>query len=106
MIDLSDGLSSDLAHICRASKTGAKVYADLLPTDPNLQHHFHEDYLEVALHGGEDFELLFTVSEKNISLLQGLPVTRIGEMTENADFIELIRDGKSEILQPKGYRHF
>jgi thiamine monophosphate kinase len=60
----------------------------------------------MALHGGEDFELLFTVTEKNISLLEGLPVTRIGEMTENADFIELIRDGESEILQPKGYRHF
>jgi len=107
MIDLSDGLSSDLMHICHESSVGAQIYADLLPINDDLQNYFHsDDYFEMALDGGEDFELLFTVSEKNISLLENLPVTRIGEMTKNPGVIELIRNGKPEILQPKGYRHF
>lgn len=107
MIDISDGLSSDLAHLCRESSAGAKIYLDRLPINGDLQNYFpSNDCLEMALHGGEDFELLFTVNEKNISLLKDLPVTRIGEITENVDLIELIRDGKSELLQPKGYQHF
>ena len=107
MIDLSDGLSSDLAHICRESGVGAQIYVDRLPIDDDLRNYFHsDDYLEMALHGGEDFELLFTVNEQNISLLENLPVTRIGEMTANISIIELIRDGESTILETKGYRHF
>ena len=60
----------------------------------------------MALGGGEDFELLFTVDEKNISLLKSLGVTQIGEVTANVGIIKLIDGEKTTILQPKGYRHF
>ena len=107
MIDISDGISSDLGHICRQSGVGATIYADKLPIDEELSNYFHsDDSLEMALDGGEDFELLFTVNEKNISALESLPVTRIGEITANIGTIELIRNGTAEILEPKGYQHF
>ena len=75
MIDISDGLSADLAHVCHASGVGAVIYADKLPTHKDLDKYFHSElYLEMTLDGGEDFELLFTVNEKNISALDSLPV--------------------------------
>ena len=107
MIDVSDGLSSDLSHICHHSKVGAKINAKKLPINSNLGAHFSGDEcFQMALDGGEDFELLFTVDEKNISLLNSLDVTHIGEITATIDMIELIDVAKSAILQPKGYRHF
>ncbi len=107
MIDVSDGISSDLAHICAASRTGAQIYADRLPIDGDLSNYFHSnDYFDMALNGGEDFELVFTVSKKNIPLLESLPATCIGEITAKPGLIELIRDGKAEILKSEGYRHF
>ena len=62
MIDLSDGLSTDLMHICQESKVGAKIYAEKIPIDKNIQEILSEnlDILDFALNGGEDFELLFT----------------------------------------------
>ncbi|MEO7672953.1 MAG: thiamine-phosphate kinase [Pyrinomonadaceae bacterium] len=108
MIDISDGLSSDLAHICVASGVGARIYEEKIPIDPNLfvLDKSHNHYLELALHGGEDFELLFTVDEKKLSAFNSPVFTIIGEVTATIGIIELIRDGKTEILQPKGYRHF
>lgn len=105
MIDLSDGFSSDLAHIASENGLGARIAT--LPVDSDLYEHFsNEEAIQMAFHGGEDFELLFTVSPEKISALEKLPVTHIGEITSNAGMIELIRDGKTEILEPKGYRHF
>jgi thiamine-monophosphate kinase len=107
MIDISDGLSSDLGHICSASEVGANIYADSLPVDPNLAEYFGSDEcIQMALNGGEDFELLFTSCEKNISLPDTASITLIGEVTANAGIIELIGDGKTSIITPKGYRHF
>lgn len=108
MIDISDGLSSDLMHICNDSLVGAKIYADRIPVDDNLEIVCTscDEKLEVAINGGEDFELLFTVSKENIPRLENRDVTQIGEITANIGIIELIRDGKAEILMPKGYRHF
>ncbi len=107
MIDISDGLSSDLWHICHESSVGAVVYADLIPVESDLAGEFGpETAFEMALNGGEDYELLFTSAEKNILVPENCQITRIGEITSNTGIIELIRDGKSEILEPKGYRHF
>ncbi len=107
LIDVSDGLSSDLTHICSASGVGATINEAILPIEPLLAANFPADEcLEMAINGGEDLGLLFTVDKKNISRLNPLPVTQIGEITANADVIELIHDGDTTILQPKGYRHF
>jgi thiamine-monophosphate kinase len=107
MIDVSDGLSSDLQHICRASHVGAVIYADRLPIDPDLERHFPAaECITLALDGGEDFELLFTVSKKNISRIDPGPFRHIGEVTANDGIIELISDGQTAILPQKGYRHF
>lgn len=107
MIDISDGLSSDLSHICGQSGVGAKIYAERLPIDENLRKHFDaEDCLAMALHGGEDFELLFTVDKKNISALESMNVEYIGEITSNVELNELVREGVSDILPSRGYCHF
>lgn len=108
MIDLSDGLSSDLAHLCKASGTGAVIYADQLPVSDELIDYAGspDAILEFSLHGGEDFELLFTAEKKKISEANLVEISLIGEITGNPENIELIRDGRSEILAPRGYRHF
>jgi thiamine-monophosphate kinase len=107
MIDISDGLSSDLAHICEESRVGAKIDADLIPVDPSLIQQFgSEEAFDLALTGGEDFELLFTTNEKIFSVPQSIKISRIGEITANTGIIELVRDGNTEILTPRGYRHF
>lgn len=101
MIDISDGLSSDLMHVCQLSQVGARIFADKIPF---LISEFCN--LESALNGGEDFELLFTVSPKNIFDKKLDSFFCIGEVTANVGIIELIRDEKSTALQPKGYQHF
>ncbi len=101
MIDISDGLSSDLRHICESSKVGAKIYYDKIP---RLKSEIWD--LEFALNGGEDFELLFTVNPKNIFDRNFGQFFCIGEVVANVAIIELIFDEKSTILQPKGYQHF
>jgi thiamine-monophosphate kinase len=112
MIDLSDGLSSDLAHLCRESKTGAKIFADRIPFHSNLGAvaKSFDEKLNFALNGGEDFELLFTANPKKIFQLkktsQFFPFHQIGEATANVGIIELIRSNKTEILEAKGFRHF
>jgi thiamine-monophosphate kinase len=107
MIDISDGLSSDLAHICAESRVGAKINADWIPVDPNLIEQFgNELALTLALNGGEDFELLFTANEKKFLMPESAKISMIGEITANSGIIELVRNGDAEILTPQGYRHF
>jgi thiamine-monophosphate kinase len=108
MIDISDGISSDLIHICESSKVGAKIYAEKIPIDSNIfgvTKNFDEQ-IEFALNGGEDFELLFTVNPKNISKIFSSRFSCIGEITQDIGNIELIYQEKSSFLQPKGYQHF
>ena len=126
MIDLSDGLSSDLAHLCRESQTGAGIFADQIPIDENLlkiiklksessiwqkdlKNGLSQDLIH-ALNGGEDFELLFTVNPKKISALENALKTfrfsHIGEITEDVETIELISASESRFLSPQGFRHF
>ncbi|HEY0459196.1 MAG TPA: thiamine-phosphate kinase [Pyrinomonadaceae bacterium] len=111
MIDLSDGLSSDLAHICRASKVGAKLFAEKIPVESEiLDFKFETDKISPALNGGEDFELLFTLSPKKkfqlAKELQNHQISHIGEVSANAEIIELIFGEKIHILEPEGFRHF
>jgi thiamine-monophosphate kinase len=112
MIDLSDGLSGDLVHICRASKVGAKIYTGKIPFHKNLfpAANSFDKKLDLALNGGEDFELLFTVNPKKYFQVENEFKKRrffqVGEITANVEIIELITNKKLEILQPKGFRHF
>jgi len=108
MIDISDGLSSDLAHICRSSGVGALIDAEQIPIDPNLIAAFTDpdETLDIALNGGEDFELLFTVSPEDIDQLRSLDVVRIGTITEHADILEISQNGNPKELLPGGFRHF
>ena len=112
MIDLSDGLSSDLAHLCRESKMGAEIYADKIPFHKNIPSiaKTFDEKLNLGLNGGEDFELLFTVNPKKKFEYENEFKKRrfslIGEITANVENIELIDGEKSAILQPKGFTHF
>lgn len=110
MIDISDGLSSDLAHLCRESGVGAVVEASLLPIEPLLKSEEDADALALALNGGEDFELLFTVSPRNVARLPaevgGVHATRIGEITGARGKLSLLRDGRARPLKPRGFEHF
>ena len=108
MIDLSDGISSDLAHICRASNVGAVISVNDIPFEGEVMAIAGsvDAMLDFALNGGEDFELLFTAPQEKISQLNFDDIFRIGEITETAGVVELERDSKREVLPPGGYRHF
>jgi thiamine-monophosphate kinase len=112
MIDTSDGLSTDLGHICKASQVGAIVWASKIPAariPPELLR-TGLDPLDLALNGGEDYELLFTVPKKFLSRLprklRGIPVTVIGEITRDKKVILIGPDGLSTPLQSKGWDPF
>ncbi|MBA2335117.1 MAG: thiamine-phosphate kinase [Pyrinomonadaceae bacterium] len=108
MIDLSDGLSSDLHHLCRASGVGARINVQDIPILPALSdiNVAKDQMLAMAIHGGEDFELLFTANEKNLSVPNLPAVQRIGEITENVGTIEIVNGKEISSLPSRGYRHF
>ena len=103
-IDISDGLSTDLAHICEESGVAAELDADLLPVHAGAT-------LEQALHGGEDYELLFTACEgaRIPAAIAGVAVTRIGRVTRRRTGrppITLITGPQRQPLMPRGWEHF
>ena len=101
-MDLSDGLSTDLSHLCRASNLGAEIEQAHLPLHPSAT-------VAQALHGGEDYELLFTApaTTRMPRRLANIPITRIGTMTPAKRGITLLQpDGTSAPLQPGGWEHF
>ncbi len=108
LIDISDGLSSDLAHLAEASGLGAEIEADVLPIDPAIFDisGLRGEELDFALHGGEDFELLFTVRPENAHIARDLGFHQIGQMTHAAGKLEMLCGGKNERLEPKGFRHY
>ncbi|MBI3041042.1 MAG: thiamine-phosphate kinase [Chloroflexi bacterium] len=110
-IDISDGLISDLSHLCKASQVGARIEIDRLPIPPAVRANFGDRALELALSGGDDYELLFTASAEVIDRVKAAascPITVIGEiMPDKAGEITLI-DGKGNPVNlPKaGWEHF
>ena len=105
-IDLSDGLSTDLRHLCEASGVGARVSEELLPLPPNLKYPYRTR-LALALHGGEDYQLLFTVPPgKQIpTSLGGVPLHRIGQIHKSKEILLVTIDGRQSALLPGGYDH-
>ncbi len=106
MIDVSDGLGSDLYHICNASGVGAVLNLNEIPLDENLGSLPVIEKRAFAIGGGEDFELLFTSKQKKITGHRWVQITRIGEVTSNAGIVELVSRGSRQILPRIGYRHF
>ena len=113
MIDISDGLSSDLNHLCSESRAGALIDAASIPIDPlvkDLCGRRALDPLMLALHGGEDFELLFTVRPDNVGKLptrvDGVTLTRIGEITKSSSGVRISEGSRIWNLEPGGWEHF
>jgi thiamine-monophosphate kinase len=108
MIDISDGLSSEIFHICKASGTGCRIYEDKIPLDSETKKMAEElniNPLVAALNGGEDYELLFTLPlEFHEKIRNDLDITVIGYITAEAEGVKLITTGGSEIeLQAQGW---
>ncbi len=116
MLDVSDGLAQDLAHLCTASQVSATLFAETLPIAASVrQFATHEDAArQLALNGGEDFELLFTAEIKDetallrLAELHQLRLTRIGEIVSSHDVTQLTinQNGLSQPLLPRGFDHF
>ena len=115
-IDLSDGLSADLAHVCEASGVAARLLADRIPISAETRRvaaALGQDALTLALHGGEDFELCLTAAPGTAhELEQGFrdrfdcALTRIGTIRAGNGVTLLHPDGRDEVLTPGGYDHF
>jgi thiamine-monophosphate kinase len=107
MIDTSDGLSTDLAHICGESHVGAELQAETIPR-ASVGKPSREVDLQLALHGGEDYELLFTAppGKRIPSRIAGIPVTHIGHITRRRKIFLRDRSGIGNELEPHGWEHF
>lgn len=107
MIDLSDGLSTDLAHICEESRVGAELESTAIPL-AHVGKPAHEVSLDLALHGGEDYELLFTSPRgKRIPpKIAGVPLTLIGHITRHQKIFLLEQQSAGSELIPRGWEHF
>jgi thiamine-monophosphate kinase len=116
MIDVSDGLAMDLGRLCEASEVGAAVRSDAIPVEPalaDLGELTGEDPLRLALHGGEDFELLAAlpagaVNDAAAALGErfGTALTEIGETREAPGLVLVSSDGSETALEPEGFDHF
>jgi thiamine-monophosphate kinase len=105
MIDVSDGLASEVTRICEQSNVGALIFRDNVPLADDTKHAAHvlkEDALDYALFGGEDFEVVYTVSEKNLSRVKGFLV---GQITKKKG-VRIYSRGKEKKLTKHGYDHF
>ncbi|OAB80070.1 thiamine-phosphate kinase [Cochleicola gelatinilyticus] len=101
MIDISDGLSSEVIHLCKSSNVGCNLYEDKIPLDPQVIatcEEFKMDSTTIALSGGEDYELLFTVSTKDFPKIKANPhLTVIGHMTHEKEGMHLITRANTKI---------
>lgn len=111
MIDVSDGLASDVLHICKASDKGCKIYEEKIPIDPmtyETARDFGLDPSVCALNGGEDYELLFTIKQSDYEKVKNQPdITVIGHITEPAAGTEMIsKSGNVHPLKAQGWNAF
>jgi len=116
MIDISDGLASEVHHICEGSGVGAEIYLSRLPVHEDVKRAgdlLGKDYLNWALHGGEDYELLVTLSEDDVFAVQkelrqlSVDFSIIGKVVDQKNGVKLFLDeGKAVNLAKKGYDHF
>jgi thiamine-monophosphate kinase len=106
MIDTSDGLSTDLAHICAESGVGAEIQEELIPR-ARVGKPSREVDLQLALHGGEDYELLFTAprSKRIPPCIAGVPIKQIGHITRGQNIFLVKRGGVGSQLKPQGWEH-
>ena len=110
MIDVSDGLSSELMHICTQSEVGCQIYEDKLPLDPefiNVCEEFNLDSTTIAINGGEDYELLFTIKMEDFDKIKGNPhLTVIGHTTDKSAGMNLVTRENSQIpIKARGWNH-
>ena len=108
MIDVSDGVASEVKHICNESKAGAVIYADKIPISRNTindSKKINKNPLDFALYGGEDFELVFTAYKNKLNKLKKFDVTVIGEIVNKKNGIKLIRNNKKTNIE-SGFDHF
>jgi thiamine-monophosphate kinase len=112
MIDISDGLSTDLSRLCIASGVGARLWAERIPQVeiPAKLGKLRFDALQMALHGGDDYELLFTVPRSRAKLLRKAPqfsdITAIGEIERGKQILLEGGDGRATSLKPGGWDSF
>jgi thiamine-monophosphate kinase len=112
MMDISDGLSSDLARLCASSRVGARIEAVQIPSPslPRIAWKKRFDALHLALNGGDDYELLFTVSQKDVARVprsfQGIALTGIGEITPEQRLLIVEHSKPPKPLVPRGWDPF
>lgn len=108
MIDISDGLSSEIIHLCKQSGVGCNLYEEKIPVDPqfiNVCEEFNIDSTTVAINGGEDYELLITIKMEDYDKIKANPnFTVIGHMTQESEGIHLITRANTKIpLKARGW---
>lgn len=111
MIDVSDGLASEILHLCKNSNCGARIFDDKLPIDPTaamIAKDFNLDASTCALNGGEDYELLFTVSQKDFEKINAMPEVKIiGYITDASEGVKMIFPQGEEIeIKAQGWKAF
>ena len=110
MIDISDGLSSEIIHLCKSSNKGCKIYEDKIPiSDDSLQacKEFNLEPTTIALSGGEDYQLLFTVGQENLEKIQNnLNLSVIGHITSSKEMILIEKSGRNLMIESLGWKSF
>ncbi|MDP5172408.1 MAG: thiamine-phosphate kinase [Bacteroidia bacterium] len=111
MMDISDGVASEIHHLCRQSKTGATIYAHKLPIDPQtvkVAEEFGISATTFGMNGGEDYEMIFTVPIQDFEKVKSWQeISIIGHMTDDANVIQVIlENGEAADIEAQGWQHF